>query len=283
MFERYTEKARRAVFFSRYEASQFGSPYIETEHLLLGILRENRRIVPFESVAAIRKEIESRAVIPERVSTSVDLPISNECKRVMAYGAEEAERLGHKHIGTEHLLLGLLREHGCFADEILRKQGFTLETLRARIAKDPGSETESAFARSTLQPSWKRPRLEQSVEIHGAKLNAEHIRDRVQVMRAVNWQWTRQAWTSKDIVMNHKTNQISFDTSLADDANDIHKVQGGWKKDYCAICRWELWESKDEAARGTGYTNGRDWLCIECYAKFIVNQFFFLPSYPEMT
>src|SRR6185369_5870987 len=148
MFERYTEKARRAVFFSRYEASQFGSPYIETEHLLLGILRENRRIVPFESVAAIRKEIESRAVIPERVSTSVDLPISNECKRVMAYGAEEAERLGHKHIGTEHLLLGLLREHGCFADEILRKQGFTLSTVRDELARTTQEKAQPQQQRS---------------------------------------------------------------------------------------------------------------------------------------
>jgi len=55
-------------------------------------------------------KIEAHTTIREKVSTSVDLPLSNECKRVLAYAAEEAERLGHKHIGTEHLLLGLLRE-----------------------------------------------------------------------------------------------------------------------------------------------------------------------------
>src|SRR5213075_2093679 len=115
MFERYTEKARRAIFFARYEASQYGSPYIETEHLLLGLLREdkaltNRFLRSHASVESIRKQIEGHTTIREKVSTSVDLPLSNECKRVLAYAAEEAERLSHKHIGTEHLLLGLLRE-----------------------------------------------------------------------------------------------------------------------------------------------------------------------------
>ncbi len=113
MFERYTEKARRVIFFARYEASQFGSPYIETEHLLLGLLREdkaltNRFLRSHASVESIRKQIRGHTTtIREKVSTSVDLPLSNECKRVLAYAAEEAERLSHRHIGTEHLLLGL--------------------------------------------------------------------------------------------------------------------------------------------------------------------------------
>ncbi len=104
MFERYTEKARRVVFFGRYEASQVGSPYIETEHLLLGLLREdksitNRFLRSHESVESIRKQIEQHTHVREKVPTSIDLPLSNECKRVLAYAAEEAERLSHKHIG----------------------------------------------------------------------------------------------------------------------------------------------------------------------------------------
>ena len=135
MFERYTEKARRVIFFARYEASQFGSPYIETEHLLLGLLREdkaltNRFLRSHASVESIRKQIEGHTTIREKVSTSVDLPLSNECKRVLAYAAEEAERLSHKHIGTEHLLLGLLREEKCFAAEILHERGLRLGTIR---------------------------------------------------------------------------------------------------------------------------------------------------------
>ena len=136
MFERYTEKARRVIFFARYEASQFGSPYIETEHLLLGLLREdkaltNRFLRSHASVESIRKQIEGHTTIREKVSTSVDLPLSNECKRVLAYAAEEAERLSHKHIGTEHLLLGLLREEKCFAAEILHERGLRLSTIFA--------------------------------------------------------------------------------------------------------------------------------------------------------
>ncbi len=140
MFERYTEKARRVIFFARYEASQFGSPYIETEHLLLGLLREdkalsNRFLRSHASVESIRKQIESHTTIREKVSTSVDLPLSNECKRVLAYAAEEAERLSNKHIGTEHLLLGLLREEKCFAAEILLERGLRLTTVREELAR----------------------------------------------------------------------------------------------------------------------------------------------------
>ena len=98
MFERYTEKARRVIFFARYEASQFGSPYIETEHLLLGLLREdkalaNRFLRSHAAIESIRKQIEAHTTVREKVSTSVDLPLSHECKRVLAYGAEGAERL----------------------------------------------------------------------------------------------------------------------------------------------------------------------------------------------
>jgi hypothetical protein len=155
MFERYTEKARRAVFFARYEASQFGSPYIETEYLLLGLLREdkelaNRFLRSHAAVESIRKQIESHTAQREKVSTSVDLPLSHECKRVLAYGAEESERLNHKHIGTDHLLLGLLREEECFAAQLLRERGLILEAVRQQVQQSdaPVAQGESAsFAR----------------------------------------------------------------------------------------------------------------------------------------
>ncbi len=140
MFERYTEKARCVIFFARYAASQSGSPYIETEHLLLGLLREDKALIfrflrCHASVEFIRKQIEGHTTIREKVSTSVDLPLSNECKQVLAYAAEEAERLSHKHIGTEHLLLGLLREEKCFAAEILHERGLRLPTIREELAR----------------------------------------------------------------------------------------------------------------------------------------------------
>lgn len=135
MFERYTEKARRMIFFSRYEASQFGSPYIETEHLLMGLLREAKDLVVRFHLdpEAIRQEIEKATVVRANVSTSVDLPLSNECKRVLAYAAEEAERLNHKHIGTEHFLVALLREEHSAAAELLRKAGLSTDRVREQL------------------------------------------------------------------------------------------------------------------------------------------------------
>jgi ATP-dependent Clp protease ATP-binding subunit ClpC len=77
MFERYTEKARRVIFFARYEASQFGSPYIESEHLLLGIVREDKALINRflrAEVASIRKQVESQTTLRDKTSTSLDLP-----------------------------------------------------------------------------------------------------------------------------------------------------------------------------------------------------------------
>src|SRR2546423_452480 len=162
MFERYTEKARRVIFFARYEASQFGSPYIETEHLLLGLLREdkaltNRFLRSHASVESIRKQIEGHTTIREKVSTSVDLPLSNECKRVLAYAAEEAERLSHKHIGTEHLLLGLLREEKCFAAEILHERGLRLSAIREELARSTQEKAQPQRSReSSLLSEFSR-------------------------------------------------------------------------------------------------------------------------------
>lgn len=144
MFERYTEKARRIIFFARYECSQFGASEIQTEHLLLGMLRENvatmSRHAGLElNMMQIRAELEKFVRKGTKLSTSVDLPISNECKRILGYAAEEAEQLGHRNIGTEHLLLGILREANCNAAQLLRQQGLKLDRVRKSIASDAAS------------------------------------------------------------------------------------------------------------------------------------------------
>ena len=154
MFERYTEKARRVIFFARYEASQYGSPYIETEHLLLGLMREdkalaNRFLRSHGSIESIRKEIEQRITIRERISTSVEVPLSQESKRILNFATEEAERIGHKHVGTEHLLLGILREEKCFGAEILQERGLRLSALRDELARSAGEKTSSARPKET--------------------------------------------------------------------------------------------------------------------------------------
>ncbi len=140
MFERYTERGRRVIFFARYEASNFGSTAIETEHLLLGLIREDKNLTQrflrdSSSIESIRKEIEGRTTIREKISTSIDLPLSNECKRILAYANEESDRLNHRHIGTEHILLGILREVKCVAAEILHERGLRADAIREDLAR----------------------------------------------------------------------------------------------------------------------------------------------------
>ena len=85
MFERYTENARRIIFFARYEASQFGAECIETEHLLLGLLRESSFLPSINSIKYIHRRIRALTPLREKISTSVDLPLSHESKRVLTY------------------------------------------------------------------------------------------------------------------------------------------------------------------------------------------------------
>ena len=148
MFERYTEKARRTIFFARYEASQFGAPQIEMEYLLLGLLREDKNLVARffsrlgASLDSIRQEIESRTQQRERISTSLDLALTKEAKQALAFATEEADRLGHRHINTEHLLLGLLRVEDSLTAQILSKIGLRLSDVREEIAQQVERQVE---------------------------------------------------------------------------------------------------------------------------------------------
>src|SRR3981081_3858091 len=139
MFEKYNEKARRALFFARYEASKLGSRVIESEHILLGILREGEetvgeflrlfRVKPED----IRREIEGERVFVERISSTAELPLSEESKKILAYASHEAESMLHPTVGSEHLLIGILRVEGCTAMRILSQQGFDVYTVREEV------------------------------------------------------------------------------------------------------------------------------------------------------
>ena len=136
MFEKYNEKARRALFFARYESSKLGSKVIESEHILLGVLREGEEIIK-EIFARfnvkpdeIRREIEGDRVFVERVSSTQELPLSEESKKILAYASHEAESMMHPYVGTEHLLIGILRVDPCVAGRILMSHGFNLYGVR---------------------------------------------------------------------------------------------------------------------------------------------------------
>ncbi|HVS02432.1 MAG TPA: ATP-dependent Clp protease ATP-binding subunit [Thermoanaerobaculia bacterium] len=139
MFEKYNEKARRALFFARYEASKLGSRVIESEHILLGILREGEDTVNelfrrFQVKAdEVRREIEGERVFVERISSTAELPLSEESKKVLAYASHEAESLLHPSVGSEHLLIGILRVDGCTAMRILAQHGLDVYSVREEL------------------------------------------------------------------------------------------------------------------------------------------------------
>ncbi len=145
MFERYTEKARRVIFFARYEALQYGSHFIAPEHILLGLMREDKtvsaRFFPFRksiTVEAVRREVEERIVLRERIPQSAELHLAPESKKILIYANEESRSLRNRHIGPEHLLLGLLREEKSVAAEILYQFGLRIGDVRQEVSRQNG-------------------------------------------------------------------------------------------------------------------------------------------------
>jgi uncharacterized protein (TIGR02246 family) len=146
MFERYTEQARRVIFFARYEASQYGSPTIETEHLLLGLFREAGQFLAAlhgtGTLQSIRADVETRITPGEQFSTSVEVPLSEESRNILHYALHSADRLGHSRVEPVHFLLGILREEQCLAAKILRERGLKgsdVEKDAVRLGKEnPG-------------------------------------------------------------------------------------------------------------------------------------------------
>ena len=155
MFERYTEKARRIIFFARNEASNYGSLYIETEHLLLGLLREGplTEWFPGESNVkqAIRTEIEKRITRGEPISISVEVPLSTDCKKVLTLAAETSDRLGHRLVEPEHILIGILRVEASLAAQILTSRGVKPGPIQEQLAETSSpSYQSSATVSATL-------------------------------------------------------------------------------------------------------------------------------------
>jgi hypothetical protein len=168
LFERYTERARRCIFFARTESSIFGSKEIRSEELLLGILREDTTVavrLGIEAVDGMRKEIEALAPPGERIPTSVDLPLSLNAKRALALAAEEAEKLGHDRIDSSHLLLGLLRVEDCLAAELLRKRGFDYAMCLAEAGRvQPRTFPAPPVVEESGALAWQARALRQLVD-----------------------------------------------------------------------------------------------------------------------
>jgi len=177
MFERDTERARRVLFFARYEASQLGSTAISSEHLLLGLLREGKGLTSriFERAAldsmAVHFEIGAAAADRPRIATSVEIPIAPDAKAALQHAVGEADGLRHSHIGSEHLLLGLLHDPETAAGVILTRAGLRLEAVRESVMSLLAGE-KSAVRHIVLVQVTIRPEMQEEFEgalLHNAR------------------------------------------------------------------------------------------------------------------
>jgi uncharacterized protein (TIGR03435 family) len=141
MFNRFTSRALQVLFYARSQVSQLGSSAVEPEHILLGVLDEGKglgsRILARtgDTLDEFRSDIVRRLTSRETIAESDEIPFSAPCARVLQYAAEEAERLLHNYIGTEHLVLGLLREERSVAAEVLAAKGLRIEAVREAIVE----------------------------------------------------------------------------------------------------------------------------------------------------
>ncbi len=141
MFEKFNEHARRSLFFARYEASRADGRLIGSEHLLLGLLREADEALEEVlgrsgvSLEELRQEVVEENNPVQRPAATPDLPLSNEVKRALTYAVREAEGMGHDFVGTEHILLGLMRIEGCLAEQYLSDHGLELYQLRHEVQR----------------------------------------------------------------------------------------------------------------------------------------------------
>ncbi len=157
MFEKFNEKARRVLFFSRYEASQMGSNKIEIEHIVLGLLRENQGILGKIindinlDIREVRRSIyDTREDIKPPIANKVDLPLSSDAKRVLVRAQKEADQLKSKFVGPEHIMLSMLEEEEFPASEILDKAGLTYSYLVDELSQ---LKTKKEKSKSKKKPS----------------------------------------------------------------------------------------------------------------------------------
>jgi ATP-dependent Clp protease ATP-binding subunit ClpC len=142
MFDRFSERARKTMSFARQEAQRFHHDYIGTEHMLLGLLDEGTgvavqalRDLGAES-DAVRAAVEKIVKTGSRPVPTGQIPFTPRGKRVLEFSLEEAQSLGHDHIGTEHLLLGLARaEKGVASMVLIRDMGLSVERIRTKVVE----------------------------------------------------------------------------------------------------------------------------------------------------
>src|SRR5437016_1026818 len=167
MFERFTDRARKVMALANQEAQRFNHEYIGTEHILLGLVKEGSGVGANVlknldvDLRKVRLEVEKLVKSGPDMVTMGKLPQTPRAKKVIEYAIEEARNLNHNYVGTEHLLLGLVREDEGLASQILLNLDVTVEAVRDEVLNllgqnTPSSETTSA----SMQHRSKTPALD---------------------------------------------------------------------------------------------------------------------------
>src|SRR3974390_410000 len=149
MFERFTDRARKVMALANQEAQRFNHEYIGTEHILLGLVKEGSGVGATGlknldiDLRKVRLEVEKLVKSGPDMVTMGKLPQTPRAKKVIEYAIEEARNLNHNYVGTEHLLLGLLREQEGVAAQVLMNLGLKLEEVREEVLNLLGAGVES--------------------------------------------------------------------------------------------------------------------------------------------
>ncbi|MFA6079140.1 MAG: ATP-dependent Clp protease ATP-binding subunit [Candidatus Omnitrophota bacterium] len=165
MFNRFTERARKVILLAKEEAKRFNHDYIGTEHILLGLVREGEGVAAAVlasfglSPDKIRMEVEKLVQPGPSTVISGDLPFTPKAKKVIELAMDEARALGHNYIGTEHLLLGLIREGEGVASQVLMNFGLELDKVREEVMNLLGSEVPGYESGQKVSPA-KTPALD---------------------------------------------------------------------------------------------------------------------------
>jgi len=164
------------------------------------------------------------------------------------------------------------------AAKLLSRLGADPQSLRKRIEALPGRFTAQEQITRFRHTS---PPASMGVEVHDRKHNTDFLCAIVSQLKSKAFYWERKLWQARDVVYERNGKRFSFDLSLAQDMERFLLVKAGWKKDNCAVCGWELFET-DDLAHSWGFTNGAQWVCEECYRRFIAGDFF-SSSYSDLT
>jgi ATP-dependent Clp protease ATP-binding subunit ClpC len=165
MFSRFTERARKVIILAKEEAKRFNHDYIGTEHVLLGLIKEGEGVAAAVlqnlglSLEAIRLEVEKIVQPGPPTVVSGDIPFTPKAKKVIELATDEARNLGHNYIGTEHLLLGLIREGEGVASQVLTNLGLDLNKVRQEVMSLLGAATPG-FTQQQAQTKTKTPSLD---------------------------------------------------------------------------------------------------------------------------